>query len=178
MNKKVQISQDRLYKFWTDNDLKLVRLAELTGLSEASINVCFRHYTGTNGQPRVFTSNAIAKINEALPKIAADICGCVLTFGSEEVRQNQRGKVYDPALIEPMKKIGDYINITAMTYKVLGWSQHKKESVLITKSSKVYGNITESEVEAVNTHLLSIAGVLADYEVVSSDSSSGNQECI
>lgn len=183
MNEKVQISQDTLYDYWMKNDLKLVRLAQLTGLSEASINVCFRHHPGTNGQPRVFTRQAIAKINEALPKIAAEIRGCVMTFGSDKVFKNQRGKVYDPALVEPMKRIGDYINITAMTNKVLGWSQNKKECVLVTKKSKVYGCITEEEVQTVNTYLLSVSGVLAGWELVesepggsSSDSSSSASE--
>lgn len=171
MNKKVQISQDQLYKFWTGHDLKLVRLAELTGLSEASINVCFKHYLGTNGKPRVFTPQAIAKINAALPVIADEIRGCVMDFEPGKLPANQRGKVYNPTLVEPMKKIGDYINITAMTYKLLKWSQNKKECVLVTKSSKIYGNITEEEVTIVNNELLSVSGMLSGYEVTVSDSS-------
>ena len=73
---------------------------------------------------------------------------------------------YDRELVEPMKKIGELVNLTALTERVLGWSKKKKESILVSPSSKVYGNITEADAAAINTELLTIAGVLADYMVI------------
>ena len=170
---KVKVSQDTLFKFWTDHHLKMVRLAELTGLSKASMNVCFKHYVGRNGQPRVFTQDAINKINEALPQLAEKIRGCVMTFGSDKMYTNTHNNTYDPALVEPLKKVGEYINISAMLKSLLGWEPKKKDAILVTKVSKVYGNISESDMVTINNELLSIAGVLSSYEVVAdSDSSS------
>ena len=167
---KVQVTQDTLYQYLTDHGVKLVRLAELTGLSEASINVCFKHSKGTNGQPRVFTQKAVDKINGALPSLAKSIRQSVLTFGSEETFTNLRGTTYDPALVEPLKKIGDLMNLTSMVNRVLGWNKDKKENTLVSPSSKNYGNISKEDADRVNAELLAVAGVLSSYEVVIEES--------
>ncbi|MBQ7180079.1 MAG: hypothetical protein IJR87_02160, partial [Bacteroidaceae bacterium] len=172
MAQKVQISQDTLYQYITEHGIKLVRLAELTGLSEASINSCFKHQIINKGTPRSFTAKAVVKLNAALEQIADNLRGSILTFGSDQTYTNQRGKTYDPELVEPLKQIGELLNLTALVGRVLGWSKDKKENVLVTKSSKVYGNISEDDVNRINAELLSIAGVLSSYEVVPDEGSS------
>lgn len=172
MDNKVKVSQDTLFKYWKDHHLKLVRLSELTGMSEATINVCFKHYPGNNGQPRVFTPDGIVKINEALPRLADAIRGSVMTFGSDRVFTNTHNNTYDPALVEPMKHIGEYINISAMVRDVLGWAAKKKDAILVSTASKVYGNISEEDMVKINNELLAIAGVLSSYEVVADSDSS------
>ena len=167
---KIQVTQDALYQYLTDHGVKLVRLAELTGLSEASINVCFKHSKGTNGYPRVFTQKAVDKINEALPLLAKSIRQSVLTFGSEETFTNLRGMTYDPSLVEPMKKIGELMNLTSLVNRVLGWNKDKKENTLVSPSSKNYGNISKEDADRVNAELLAVAGVLSSYEVVITES--------
>jgi len=162
---KIQVSQDILRDFIRDHDLKLVRLAELTGLSEASINVCFRHRKGTNGLPRTFTSQNIQKINEALPQIADALQGCILKFGGDTF-DNNRGKTYDRALVKPMKKLGEWFKLTALVKRILGWNQDKKEATLVSPSSKRYGCITKEDADRLNAELLSVAAVLSSYEVV------------
>lgn len=166
MEQKVKITQDTLYQFLTDHKLKLVRLAELTGLSEASINSCFKHQIINQGVPRSFTREGVERLNRALPQWAESLRGLVLTWGSEQTFTNQRGATYDPALVEPLKRIGEQMNLTALVERVLGWSKDKKESVLVTRGSKVYGNITEADATAINTELLTVAGVLSGWEVV------------
>lgn len=109
MTQKVKVTQDIVYQYLTEHGVKLVRIAELMKLSEASVNVCFNHFPGTNGQPREFTRSSLRKLNEALNQMANMLRGCLLTFGSEQMFTNQRGKTYDPALVEPMKKIGEQI---------------------------------------------------------------------
>ena len=173
---KVKVSQDVLYQFLMEHGIKLVRLAELTGLSEASINSCFKHQLINNGTPRVFTRQALLKMTEALEQIANALRGSVLKFGSDQVYTNQRGATYDPALVEPLKKIGCYMNLTALVERVLGWNQKKKENVLVTRSSKAYGTISEADATAINNELLAVAGVLSSYEVVGDVSGNGSTQ--
>lgn len=172
---KLKVNSDTLYKYLLEHGIKMVRIAELTGLSEASINVCFKHTKGSNGIPRTFTPKAIVKLNKALDQIAEELRKSLLKFGSDDVFTNQRGNTYDPALIEPVKQIGEYMNLTALVERVLGWSKMKKESILVTPTSKAYGNISSSDVDMINNELLSVAGVLSSYEVVvGSDNDSHN----
>lgn len=166
MTQKVQISQDTLYGFLTEHGIKLVRLAEMTGLSEASINSCFKHQIINKGKPRSFTNKAVEKLNMALEQIADTLRQSVLEFGSDQVFQNQRGTIYDPALVEPLKKIGELMNLTALVQRVLGWSKDKKDSILVTRVSKAYGNISQADAIAINNELLAVAGVLSSCEVV------------
>lgn len=174
---KVQVSQDALYNFLMEHGVKLVRLAELTGLSEASINVCFKHYPGSTGLPRTFTPQAIDRINTAIGVMADDLRRCILKFGSEQTTPpNQRGKSYDPALVEPIKRIGEYMNLTALVQRVLGWSKSKKDCILVTKVSKVYGNISKDDADKINAELLAVAGVLGSYEIVPEEEST-NVNC-
>lgn len=166
MERKVKVSSDVLFEYMTEHGVKMLRLAELTGLSDATLHVCFKHMAGSNGQPRTFTPQAVKKINEALPVIANELRGCMLAFGSNQTRTNSRGTTYDPALVEPLKNIGLVLNLTALVTRVLGWSKQKKDSILVTKVSKVYGNISQADVDRVNTELLAVAAVLSSYEVV------------
>lgn len=162
----IKVSQDTLYQYIQEHNIKLVRLAELMELSEASINSCFKHHITNRGVPRSFTPAAIDKLNFAIWRIAAELRQRLLTFGSDQVFTNAHGRTYDPALVEPMKRVGEYLNLTALTQRVLGWNKGKKENILVTPSSKVYGNISEDDANRINTELLAIAGVLSNYEVV------------
>lgn len=166
MEEKVRVTQDALYQYLMEHNIKLVRLAELMGMSEASINVCFKHYLGTNGQPRVFTPDAIVSLNNALSAIARELRGSLLSFGSDQTYTNRRGKTYDPALVEPLKKVGTYINLTALVERVLEWNKRRKENILTTPASKIFGYISEEDVNRINAEILSIVGVLSSYEVV------------
>lgn len=169
---KVKISQDTLYQYITEHNIKLVRLAELTGLSEANINSCFKHHKDKQGNPRYFTRCNLSKLNAALEQVADELRGCLLTFGSDQTFTNNRGKTYDPALVEPVKKVGNMLNLTALVSRVLGWNQNKKENTLVSPSSKNYGNITRDDADRINAELLAVAGVLSSYEVVPEESPS------
>lgn len=167
---KVKISQDTLYQYIIDHNIKLVRIAEMVGVSEANINSCFKHHKDAHGNPRSFTRYNIRKLNIALEQIAAELRGCMLAFGSDRTFTNMRGKTYDPALVEPIKRIGNLLNLTALVSRVLGWNQNKKENTLVSPSSKNYGNITREDTDRINAELLAVAGVLSSYEVVADES--------
>ena len=103
----------------------------------------------------------------------------MLKFDRQRAVTNSRGTAYDRGLVEPMKAIGRLLNLTALTERVLGWSKKKKDSIIVSPTSKVYGNITEADAAAINTELLTVAGVLAGYEVVPDhpdDSSSSSSD--
>ncbi|MDD6017078.1 MAG: hypothetical protein PUC18_12540 [Prevotellaceae bacterium] len=169
MKQKIPISQDALYEYMKDHGVKIVRLAELSRLSKTTFNLCFKHVPHSNGTPRSFSANAVEAINQALPQIAAGLRSCILAFGSEQTFVNQLGMCYDPALVEPIKKVGYWMNLTVMTRKVLGWSYDKKEARLTSPSSYSYGNITKKDVNRINAELLSVAGMLDGVEVKKSD---------
>lgn len=162
---KMTVTEDELYEYLRKQGVKLIRLSELTGINEAAVNSCFRHHKNNNGVPRHFNQEQVTKINEALPLLAAQLRQKKMKFDRERAKTNRFGTAYDKGLIEPMKRIGEYLNLTALTERVLGWSKAKKDGVLVAPTSKYYGHISEADVRAVNTELLSVAGVLAEYEL-------------
>lgn len=177
--KKVQVSQDYLYEYLTGHDVKLVRIAELMGQTQGNVSAYFLHLSDNDGRPRRFGPAHIEKLNEALPVIASELRGCVMEFGSEHVRTNKWGKTYDPALIEPMKRVGNWLNLTTLTVRLLGWTKSRKQNTLVDSHSKVYGNISQEDVMRINAELLQVSSTLAGMEVEmpessNSSSSSGN----
>lgn len=163
---KIQVTQDTLYEYIRAHGIKMVRLAELIGKSGEVVTSCFKHHKDDRGNPRYFTEKNIEAINMALPVIASELRGCLLTFGSEQTYTNQRGVTYDPALVDKIKEVGKFLNITALVERVLGWSKGKKSAVFVQKSSKGYGCVSEANMIAINNEILSVAGVLSSYEVV------------
>lgn len=167
---KVMITQDTLFQYITEHNIKLVRLAELTGLSEASINSCFKHQIINKGVPRSFTIQGIKNLNVAIGQLASELRQCLLTFGGD-VFENQRGKIYDRALVEPIKKgVARYFNINPFLERILGWSKVKKHNTLETNTGKAHGCITREDADRINAELLSVAGYLSNVEVVPDES--------
>lgn len=173
MTQKVQVSSDALYQYLTEHGVTISRLSELMGVSFATVNSCFLHHKMMDGTPRRFTAKNIEKLNIALEQMAEGIRGAVLTFGSDRVFTNRRGKTYDPALVEPIKNnVAKYFSMNLLCEKVLGWSRPMKRNVLESNTGKAFGCITADDVNRINAELLSVAGVLGSYEVVPDDSSS------
>ena len=166
MEGKIKVSQDTLYRYLLDHNVKVIRFAELMGTTESYIHLCFKHQGGRGTYVRTFSAPMIAKLNGAMLQVANELRGCVLTFGSDKTYTNSHGRTYDPGLIEPMKHVGDFLMLTGLTQRILGWSESKKENVLVTKTSKAYGNISREDVDRINAELLSVAAVLESYEVV------------
>ena len=175
MEQTVQISQDTLYEYMQAHGLKMSRLAELIGKSDDVVTSCFKHHKDGRGKPRYFNAQHCAAINEALTVIASELRWCLLTWGSDQVYTNQRGATYDPALVEQIKTVGRYMNVTAMVERLLGWTKGKKSAVLVQTTSKGYGTVSKEDMIAINNEILSVAGVLSSYEVVA-DEGNGNQE--
>ena len=163
---KVKMTQDVIYKYLTDHDVKISRIAELMGLGPNCVISCFRHNNNSHGNPRCFSLENIQKLNEALPKLAMQLRFSLITFGSEKMYTNRHGRVYDPGMIEPLNELGELMNLIGLTGRLLGWSKFKKMSVFSSPTSKAYGHISESDIMAINTEIISVAGVLENVEVV------------
>lgn len=175
MEQKLQVTSDTLYAYLTEHGVTITRLSEITGVSVPTINSCFLHHKMADGTPRRFTAKILEKLNAALVQMSADIRGCLLTFGSEQTFTNQRGKTYDPAMVDAIKKgVGRYFNVNKLCENVLGWNKSKKHNVLETVTGRAYGCISKEDADRINAELLSVAAVLSSYEVVPDGEKSDN----
>ena len=146
--------------------MKLTRLAELMGKSQPVVSSCFIHHKDSNGRARCFSVENIRLLNHALPLLAEELRDCRMTFGSARTFRNSWGFTYDPALVEPMKRVAFYLNIYPLTKRLLDWSKSKCKNTITSSTCPVYGNIMEADVESINAELLSIADKLEVIEVI------------
>jgi hypothetical protein len=163
---KVNVSQDFLYKYLTDHNVNLSRLNELMGVSNGILMGCFRRNPDRYGNPLKFSAKNIEKLNAALVELSGMMRESVIAFGSEQMFTNNRGSTYDPGTLPKVKGLSHLFKMNPFCERVLGWKLTKKENVLCTPSSKVYGNISSDDVNLINTELLAVAGVLSSYQVV------------
>lgn len=164
---KEELTQDELLKVLDVNGIKLVRIAELMGLSEAMVNICFHHAKNKNGKPFSFSPEAIDKLNEAVRGVASGLASCLLVFRGKKEEGGR--KAYDKTLIEPIKKIGEWVNLIDFLNRTLGWNKVKKNNVLVFNNTKVYGHITQQDADAINAELLRMVSDLSRLQVVYSD---------
>lgn len=163
---KIKMSQDALYKYLNDHDVKLTRIAELMGKSHSVVVSDFLHHKSSKGKPRYFSVENIKLLNEALHKFSDELIARLVVFGSEQMYTNKHGRTYDPGMIEPLNRLGELVKMTGIFERILGWNKRKKLNVFASKASKNYGNISEQDVMMINYEVLSIAGVLSSIEVI------------
>ena len=172
MEEKIQISQDDLYQFLLEHNMIITRLGELIGLGIGSMVGCFKHLLA-NGEPRYFTRQSIAKINEALPQIAYEVERRRVVFNMANNVGKQKKSVFDPGCVDQFKALGQWFKVDAMCQRVLGWKPVKSRKVLFAPSSTMYGHITPDDVRRVNEELMFVSFWLQRHEVVS-DNGSGS----
>lgn len=166
---KTKISQDFLYKFLQEHNMTTVMMSKKMGVSETIVGGCFRHALNRHGKPLSFSKANIVRLNDAIEQIASELRGCVITFGSEETFTNSRGKTYDPGTVPAVRRLEEYFNMTALTARLLGWKNTRRNMVLGPRSSAVYGNITQEDVDRLNAELLAVAGVLSSCQIVATE---------
>lgn len=162
----LKMSQDALYDFLVHHDIKISRIADEMGVTPSCVQSCFVHRLSRHGKPRSFTVDSIAKLNEALREYSNSLRSCLLKFGTEQKFTNKHGRTYDPGMIENLNHLGEYLNLTAVVRRILGWSKSKKNNVFSTPSSKNYGNISEDDIDQINMEILTIVGTFDNIEVV------------
>ena len=164
--KALKMSQDSLYIFLIEHGVKISRIADEIGMTPSAVVSCFIHRPSRHGKPRNFTADKIAKLNEALRAYSNVLRSCILKFGTNQKYTNQHGRTYDPGMIEPLNQLGEYLNMTAVAERVLGWSKSKKLNVFSNPSSKNYGNISEEDINKINIEILTIVGAFDNVEIV------------
>ena len=162
---KSKVTQDELFTYLTQHDFVIALLGKMMGVSNGILMGCFHHSLNRHGKPLKFSAANIEKLNSVLPQVADELRQHLLVFDGN-ARPNKRGVIYDRALVEPIIALGKFFNLTAMLHRLFKWEKGKKSAVLCQPSSKVYGNISKDVMTAINAELLSVAGVLSNYEVV------------
>lgn len=170
---KEQISQDELYQFMTDHNLIITRLGELIGLGIGSMSACFNHFLA-NGEPRYFTRQSVAKINQALSQIAFEVERRRVVFNTAVNADKQKKKVFDPGCVAQFKALGTHFKVDAMCQRVLGWKAVKVRKVLFAPSSTMHGHITQEDVRRMNDELQFVSFWLQHREVVAEGDSSNS----
>lgn len=171
---KTKVSQDFLYKYLTEHNVTISQFARLMGVSVGIVSGSFHHDLDRHGKPLKFSRANIEKLNAALQTLADQLRQATITFGSEQTFTNSRGTTYDPGTREAVLRLSDYFKISYFMERVLGWKDGKRKMILVTPSSKVYGQVSQDDVNRINAELLSVAGVLSSYEVVPDEGSSSS----
>ena len=161
---KQKWNQDELREFFKAQNLTIKRLGEMIGQSDTAMSNALKH-NKVNGKPLYFNDEKLQRINDALPRLADEIESRLLTFHPEEKKSDLQRHEYSPSCVEQLRNVGEYFNITGLTFRVLGWKKNKKESVF-SQASTSYGYITASDVTAINLALMGVAGMLRRIEVV------------
>ena len=137
------------------------------GVSESIVRGCFKHDLNRHGIPLQFSSDNILKMNDALPRLAADIRACELHFGQGETFINRCGHEYDKSIAKQVKTgIGRFFNIKDLTARVLGWNLTKCKARLSSESHQTYSHVDREDCDLLNDELVAIASVLESYKVI------------
>lgn len=167
MRKQIlKISQDDIYKYLNEHNVKISRVAKEMGMATCSITSSFQHRDNGHGSPRSLTAESIKKMNESLRNLSEKLRSCILKFGTDKMYTNKHGRTYDPGMIEPINKLGEYLNMTAVMERLLGWNKLKKSNIFGAPSAKNYGNISEEDVSAINMEIISVASFFDSVEVI------------
>lgn len=158
---KVIVTQDFLFEYLTQHNVNMKRLSELMGVSNAIVMFCFRHDLNRHGKPQKFSASNIEKLNNALPQLAQQIRGAVMTFTSDQT--------YDRDMVPYVNALQRWFKLGGFLQRVLGWSLSKKEAVLCSPAAKSYGNITADHVARINAEILAVSGMLGGIQVAANE---------
>lgn len=166
---KIPVSQDELYTFLKGCYFIKAALAKRMGVSESILGGCFRHVLNRHGKPLSFSKANIERLNAALQQIAEELIDSKLKCSDEAGSATKRFVNDDPAIIESMRRIGEYIKLNRLTEKVLGWGKKKCDRNINLKDPNPHVHISREEIDRINAEILSIASTLAKCEVVAAD---------
>ena len=161
---KIKVSQDELKRFLDAHHFVKVALAKKMGVSESIVGDSFNHMINRHGKPMSFTKKNIELLNMALHQIAEELSASKLKCSDDG--STRRFVNDDPAIIESLRKISQYIKLRGMTYNVLEWGARKCESNINLKESNPRVHLKKEEIELINNEILTVAGTLAKWELV------------
>ena len=167
MTNKRQVSPDKLYKFLQEHNIMDYVLSRYMGVSESIVRGCFKHDLNRHGKPLQFSPENIQKMNDALPRLAADIRACELHFGQGETFTNRCGRQYDRSIADQVKAgMTRFFSIKDITARVLGWKWTKCRARLSCTTHPSYSLVSREDCDRLNDELTAVASVLDSYHVV------------
>lgn len=166
---KIEVTQDQLKYYLEEHHFIRAALAKKMGVSESIVGDCFNHLLNRHGKPLSFTKKNVELLNQALQQISEELSRCKLKCSNEEEQASRRFINDDPAIIDGLRKISEYIKLRGLTAKVLGWNNRKCESNINLKESRLHVHIKREEIERINIEIMAIAGTLATWEVVADE---------
>lgn len=172
---KITVTQDHLKTFLGDHHFINAALAKKMGVSEGIVSGCFNRKLNRHGKPLSFSRKNIELLNQALRQIAEDLSGCKLEASDEEFA-TKRFINDDPAVMESLRRIGEYIRLQGLTNKVLGWNTKKCLNNISVNGPKPHVHISKEDSMRITTEIMSIAGTLAGWEVVPDGEESDNNK--
>lgn len=172
---KITVSQEYLKTFLKDHHFINAALAKKMGVSEGIVSGCFNRKPNRHGKPLSFSRKNIELLNQALQQIAEDLRGCKLEASDEE-SATKRFINDDPAVIESLRRIGEYIRLQGLTNKVLGWNAKRCLNNISVNGSKPHVHISKEDAMRISVEIMSIAVTLAGYEVVPDGEESDNNK--
>ncbi len=166
MRKKTKVSADKLYKFMNEHNFTGYILSSYMGVSESIVRGCFKHSLNRHGKPLQFSESNLARLNDALPRMAADLRGCMIIFDDKRAVVNRCGTAYDLTVAEQTKTgMSRFFNMQALTKRVLGWNAQKCRARLASEGHVTYSHVLREDCDRLNDELLAVSGVLENYEV-------------
>jgi hypothetical protein len=142
-------------------------LSHYMGVSESIVRGCFKHDINCRGKRLRFSEENIQKMNDVLPRFAADIRACELHFGQGDTFVNRCGREYDKSIAAQVKAgMGRFFGIKDLTARVLGWNWQKCKARLSSEGQQTYSHVTREDCDILNDELTAIASVLESYQVV------------
>lgn len=162
-----QVTTEQLYRFLREHNIMDYVLSQYMGVSESIVRGCFKHDLNRHGKPLQFSADNILKMNDALPRLAADIRSCELHFGQGETFTNRCGREYDRSIAQQVKDgMMRFFSIKDLTARILGWKWAKCQARLSGTSHPSYSLVLREDCERLNDELIAIASVLESYKVV------------
>jgi hypothetical protein len=162
-----QVTTEQLYRFLREHNVMDYVLSQYMGVSESIVRGCFKHDLNRHGKPLQFSADNILKMNDALPRLAADIRACELHFGQGETFTNRCGREYERSIAQQVKDgMMRFFSVKDFASRVLGWNVLKCKARLCSTGSVTYSNVERQDCERLNDELIAIASVLESYKVV------------
>ena len=169
---KIKVSQEQLKIFFEGCHFVNAALAKKMGVSEGIVSDCFNHKLNRHGKPLTFSKANIERMNTALKQIAEELSDSKLTYADDGEATTKRFINDDPAVIDSLCKISEYIKLNWLTWKALGWNQKKCLNNINLSASNPHVHISRGDIDRINAELLSIAATLSSWEVVADDEGS------
>ena len=173
---KIKVSQDELRIFLRGCHFINAALARKMGVTEGIVSGCFHHKLNRHGKPLSFSKKNIELMNVALQQISKDLIECKLKFAKDEDSSSKRFIDDSPAVVESMRKISEYIKLSGLTNKALGWDKRKCDYNINLKANNPRVHLSKEDADRINAELLAVAGALSSYEVVGDASGNGGTQ--